>query len=416
LGRNNERGGVLIMEGHFYKPNCKCPDKKKCKCGATWSYIIDVGIDPKTGGRKQRKKGGFKTKKDVTLAAAIVIQELDQGTFMQESDITFKDFTAEWMMLYQGTGRVKISTVRVRKHESDRLKPFFSLNKIKTITRKMYQGALSDLAREGLSYGTITGIHCTGRMIFKKAVELGYIKVDPTQYAIIPKTQKTVDEIEAETEIPKYLEKEELSLFLKAARTQGLESDLVIFIALAYTGMRAGELCALKWRDIDFENHTISITKTYYNPTNNTLKYELLPPKTKTSRRIIEVDAVVLAELEKHRARQNIVKMEHRDTYHDKDFIFVKMKKNHGYPEIIKTIESRMARLLKLSKLNEELTPHSLRHTHTSLLAEAKVGLEEIMERLGHADDEVTRRVYLHVTKTMKKEASQKFSELMRNL
>ena len=71
--------------------------------------------------------------------------------------------------------------------------------------------------------------------------------------------------------------------------------------------MRAGELCALRWKDIDFVNHTISITKTYYNPTNNIKKYELLPPKTKSSIRTIEVDAVVLAELETHRARQNIV-------------------------------------------------------------------------------------------------------------
>jgi len=75
-----------------------------------------------------------------------------------------------------------------------------------------------------------------------------------------------------------------------------------------------------------------------------------------------------------------------------------------------------MPRLLKTSKLPEELTPHSLRHTHTSPLAEAGVGLEEIMERLGHSADEITRKVYLHITKTKKKEASQKFSELMRNL
>ena len=405
------------MEGHFYKPNCKCPkDAKKCTCGATWSYVLDIGIDPKTGKRKQQKKGGFKTKKDVTLAAAIVIQELDQGTFIQESNVTFEDFAAEWLVLYHGTGRVKISTIRIRKHEIGRLKPFFSLNKIKTITRKMYQGALSDLVKEGLSYGTITGINCTGRMIFKKAVELGYIKADPTQYAVIPKTQKTVEELEAEEEIPKYLEKEELSLFLKTAQDKGLEMDNITFITLAYTGIRAGELCALKWKDIDFEKHTISITKTCYNPKNNTKKYELLPPKTKTSRRVIEVDAVVLAELEIHRAQQNIVRMEHRDTYHNEDFIFAKMSKNYGYPELVIIVEWRMTRLLKLAKLNTELTPHSLRHTHTSLLAEAKVGLEEIMERLGHADDKITRRIYLHVTKTMKKEASQKFSELMKSL
>ena len=72
-----------------------------------------------------------------------------------------------------------------------------------------------------------------------------------------------------------------------------------------------------------------------------------------------------------------------------------------------------MARLLKKTNLNPELTPHSLRHTHTSLLAEAEVGLEEIMDRLGHQDDEVTRKVYLHVTTEMKKEASDKFSKLM---
>ncbi|WP_372631973.1 tyrosine-type recombinase/integrase [Cohnella sp.] len=82
----------------------------------------------------------------------------------------------------------------------------------------------------------------------------------------------------------------------------------------------------------------------------------------------------------------------------------------------IKTIQNRMRRLLRLSGLNETLTPHSLRHTHTSLLAEAGVGIHEIMERLGHQDDEITKRVYLHVTKTMKKEAAQKFSKLMDDL
>ena len=386
------------------------------KRGDAWSYTVDTGIDPATGNRKQKTKGGFRTKKEAQLEAAALMQELDQGVYVKEVDVLFMDFVEEWLELYQGTGRVKVSTVRVRKHEYKRLMTYFAHHKMKTITRKMYQGALNKLKANGLAKNTLEGIHCTGRMIFKKAVELGYIKFDPTQYAIIPKTQQTVDEIEAETEIPEYLEKEELSVLLKMAREKGLEMDVVLFVTLAYTGMRGGELCALKWKDIDFEKHTISITKTYYNPTNNTRKYELLPPKTKSSRRVIEIDAVVLAELEIHRVRQNIVKMEHRDTYHNKDFIFAMTDKNYGYPVYIKKIENRMARLLKLSRLNEELTPHSLRHTHTSLLAEAKVGLEEIMERLGHADDEITRRVYLHVTKTMKKEASQKFSELMRSL
>ena len=45
--------------------------------------------------------------------------------------------------------------------------------------------------------------------------------------------------------------------------------------------MRAGELLALKWSDIDFENNTINITKTYYNPNNNKKQYQILTPKLK---------------------------------------------------------------------------------------------------------------------------------------
>ena len=60
--------------------------------------------------------------------------------------------------------------------------------------------------------------------------------------------------------------------------------------------------------------------------------------------------------------------------------------------------------------------PHSLRHTHTSLLAETGVSLEQIMHRLGHSDDATTKNIYLHITKPKREEASQKFAELMRGI
>jgi integrase len=74
-----------------------------------------------------------------------------------------------------------------------------------------------------------------------------------------------------------------------------------MFLVLSYTGIRVGELVALKWKDIDFINHTISITKTYYNPNNNTLKYQLVPPKTRKSRRKIIVDEDVIIALKEHK-------------------------------------------------------------------------------------------------------------------
>ncbi|MBM7655745.1 site-specific integrase [Neobacillus cucumis] len=128
--------------------------------------------------------------------------------------------------------------------------------------------------------------------------------------------------------------------------------------------MRAGELVALKWKDIDFDEQTISITKTYYNPTNNTLEYQLVPPKTRKSKRAIVVDKEVIAAFKKHMLAQKKMQEYYGEAYLDEGFIFAKKEKQAGYPIFIKTVENRIARLLKLSGLNPELTPHSLRHTY----------------------------------------------------
>lgn len=75
------------MKGHFYRPNCKCPKDKKCKCGAKWGFLIDIGINPQTGKRKQKFRGGFKTKKEAEVAAASFLLELNNGTFVEEKNI-----------------------------------------------------------------------------------------------------------------------------------------------------------------------------------------------------------------------------------------------------------------------------------------------------------------------------------------
>ncbi|WP_047986113.1 tyrosine-type recombinase/integrase [Ornithinibacillus californiensis] len=403
------------MKGHFYRRGCKCKKKKKCTCGSRWAFLVDIGIDPLTGKRKQKGKGGFKTKQEAESAAAALIYEVEQGLYVEETNQTFSDFSKEWLTIYKDSKDVKPGTIRVRLHEIDKLMPYFAQLKLKDITRKSYQDALNDLKEQGYSDSTMDGIHRTGRMIFRKALELELIKKDPTEFAYLKKAKKTIEQLEEE-EVPKYLEKEELALFLKTAKNHGLEHDYLMFLILSYTGIRVGELVALKWKDIDFINHTISITKTYYNPSNNTLEYMLVTPKTKRSRRKIIVDEDVIKTLLEHKEAQEKVIEQLGDAYYNKDFIFAKMERQYGYPIVIKTVQNRMARLLRLSGLNPELTPHSLRHTHTSLLAEAGVALEQIMDRLGHSDDQITKDVYLHVTQEMKKEASQKFAQLMRSL
>ncbi|MBP2656246.1 MAG: hypothetical protein H6Q73_3815 [Firmicutes bacterium] len=377
------------------------------KRGKKWYYSIDIGVDA-DGKRLKQSRGGFLKRQDAVDAASQVQLDVSNGTFVKEKDITFKDFSEEWIKAYS-TG-VKKSTVVVRRIALKVLLKYFNKIKMKDITKLKYQAVLSEL-NTGYAKNTVSGIHVTAKMIFKKAVEMETIKNNPTTNVTPPKRIETLEDVENNTDLPRYLEKNDLITFLESC----IGVDYTVFLVLAYTGIRVGELCGLKWSDIDFSENTIKISRTYYNEHHKIKDYDLQLPKTKASRRTIIVSKKVIAELEKHKVRQNIVKLKKRHLWLDENFVFT-TKLYPGFPLYPVFVRFRMKKILERVKLNTSLSPHSLRHTHTSLLAEAGVGLEEIMERLGHISDKTTREVYLHVTNKMKKEAVQKFDTLMDNL
>lgn len=140
---------------------------------------------------------------------ATLIHEINQGTYLEDTNKTFRDFAIEWLPIYSDSKDVNPGTIPVRLHEIGRLLPYFAQLNLKDITRKMYQDALNDLKDEGLSESTRDGIHRTGRMIFRKTLELELIKKNPTEFAYVKKDKKTVEE----EEIPKYLKKRSLRCF-----------------------------------------------------------------------------------------------------------------------------------------------------------------------------------------------------------
>lgn len=383
------------------------------KEGDTWLFVIDLPRDPITNKRRQKKRRGFKTKKEAQIAAAELLHELTKGTHVEETDMSFESYVDFFVKDYSRVSGKKMGTIRLRTFQAKVFLNYFRSIKVKDITRKMYQDVLINLKDAGYSDNHISGIHVAGRMMFKRAMELEYIKSNPTDYAKLPKTKVTIEDLEQAADLPKYMEKEELAHFLNVVREYGLDGDYEAFLTLAYTGMRIGEFACLKETDIDFEENTISITKTYYNERNIITDYQLVPPKTKKSKRTIDVEQFVIDVLKSLIAKNREFKMLHRKTYHDKGFLIINKEDYPGYPKSLRRYGERMKRLMKIAGLNEKLTPHSLRHTHTSLLAEAGVPIQDIMDRLGHQDDSTTKRIYLHVTKEKKKEASSKFAELM---
>lgn len=383
------------------------------KRGSTWSYQI-VYKDPATGKRRYKSKGGFARKKDCMLAAAEIEKELNDKTYIEERKISFGEYATEWFKEYEANAK-KPSTARARYYDMQHFIKAFGAVQIQKITPKLYKDVIYSLHEQGFSHNTLSGINSVGKMIFRKAMEERIIKSNPTEYVTLPKQKKTIEDLEAEKEIPKYMEKEQLNKFLAAAEEHGLDIDYYVFLLMAYSGCRVGEIVALKWSDFDFRNHQISITKTYYNPNNRIKEFQLLPPKNSAKRTIV-LDEFVMKQLKQLKQIQNEFRMETEKPYFNEGFVFVDTNNTPGYPVLIKTVERRMKRLIKICRFDEKLTPHSLRHTHTSLCAEAGVSLEEIMDRLGHKNDQITRDVYLHVTKSRKKEAANKFSNLMRKV
>lgn len=381
-----------------------------------WVCVADGPPDPATGKRNQISRRG-KTKKEATNRVNDAIYSLQKDGIDKRvgQNMTFDILAAEWIETYALTG-VKRATVRIREKEIKILNTHIAKMPILDISHSKYQKILNKISQD-YARNTVSGVHVCASMIFKYAVKDRLIKDNPATGAVVPKKRRTVEEIETATIEEGYLTSEEVASFLNEVTTCGLDLDIERFYLLAFTGMRSGELCALKWSDIDFRNNTIRITKTLYNEDNNMRKYELTPPKTDGSIRTIEVEKSIMDLLKSHRKRQMKVTSRYRheelNEYHDGNFVFCRV---NGYPYIQKTIINRMARLLEHTNIKKDATPHIFRHTHISMLTEAGVDLNTIMERVGHDDMQTTLKIYTHVTNKMKKDASEKMTSTFGNI
>lgn len=379
------------------------------KRGNSWRYRISTGKNPTTGKYEYISKSGFKRKSDAKHHAEMVERQLRNGEYIAPSTSTFKQVADDWLKQYAND--VKVSSVRAREkaiyHAIDR----FNTYPIQTIKKHDYQRFVDDMSAQ-YSKNYVDSIVASTNMIFKYAYDMKLIKVVPSEGIKRPKKKRTVEELEDNEIHKKFLEKDKLFKFLEVAKYHhSPQNSFEVFTTLAYTGMRAGELLALKWSDIDFENNTISITKTYYNPNNNKKKYQILTPKTESSIGKITVDANVIKMLQDYKI--NVQNNWKDELYVDNNFVFTD---NNGYPLVIKKLSMWIQSIMSRTNIDKNISSHSFRYTHCALLIEAGVHIKEIQERLRHKDINTTMNIYAKITNSYKKDASQKFSQLMENV
>lgn len=388
--------------------------KIKVKSGEVWSCITDGPHNPATGKRRQIERRG-KTKKEAKSRVEEALRTLTEDGIDDSvaSHMTFEQITNKWLVVYSATG-VKRGSVRIREKEVKILNSYFAKSPIANITHNMYQNMLLDLDKRGYARTTINGVNTCANMIFKYAKKNKLIKENPREDAIVPKKSVTVEELENDTIEETYFESEELDEFLDAVLNIGLHLDMERFYTLAFSGMRPGELVALKKEDLDFGNNTIRISKTLYNEKNNMQEYQIDTTKTNKAR-VIEMDETIMNMLKKLVRNNDKHRMKYRvlDEFHDSDFVF---QRPNGYPFITKNLASRMKRILKYADISKELTPHSFRHTHISMMAESGTDLPTIMKRVGHEDPDTTLKVYTHVTEKMKIKSVDNVTQLHKDI
>lgn len=383
------------------------------KENGTYAYIVEAGADPVTGKRKRIYKSGFLRKKDAEKAAAEAEAARLTHSLVVPQKTPFRAFAAAWLEEYKHLGR-KPGTVDMKAWYIKVWNQYMGALPLQQITGQKYQHILFTLSGK-YAHGVILNLHAAAHMIFREARRRKFIYEDPTEFAVVPKPEASISN---ETEIPHYLEKQELLEFLAVCQKEESPEDHVFFSFLAYTGVRIGEALALTWSDVDFAEKTIRVNKTLYEPKTPGEPCRFVSTKTRSSRRVIDIDDYLLTLLSVQRKYVESIRRECPHWYklkgHPEGLVFPSLK-YLGRPALRCSKQYRIDHIIRLmeNKPKCRVTPHVFRHTNTSLMAEAGIPLDEIQARLGHANDATTRRIYLHVTKARKKTSAARFTNFM---
>lgn len=172
------------------------------------------------------------------------------------------------------------------------------------------------------------------------------------------------------------------------------DTKFAIMLSL-FTGLRIGEVCALKWENIDFENLTLHVESTITRVKDNQgkTKYIVDTPKTETSDRIIPIPKMLVKTMKEFRNKDNNFVISGSDKFTNP-----------------RTLEYRFHKTLKQMEI-EDCNFHTLRHTFASKCIAVGMDVKSLSEILGHANAATTLKIYVHSSMDLKRLNMEKLIE-----
>lgn len=389
--------------------------KTKTKKNGTTVYTTSLylGVDAVTG-KKVRTTITARTKREVKLKAQQKLAEFtgNGSTVYKEVKVVYYHELAEMWFESHIHGLKPNTVATLRSMLNRHLLPAFGDKKLDKLTPATIQTTVNQWARltqskttsnqhiEGVfaNYGLL---HRYNKKILQYAVALEIIPTNPAQNVTVPKPLKL------ECDRIKHLDNEQVKTFLNyldsRPKTYKNLYDSTLYHFLLATGCRIGEAIALEWKDIDWTEHTVSITKTIN-------KYrEINSPKSQSSIRIISLDQDTMNLLEKYKKAQQI---ESWQLGRSEKTIFSTFTDN--YP-IVQVLRYRLQQAGKKAGIGK-LGFHVFRHTHASLLLNAGIPYKELQHRLGHSTLAMTMDIYGHISQDNMRATAERFSEALKSI
>jgi integrase len=370
--------------------------------GSTWTVYYDRPRDAQTGRRRKTSKGGFSTRKDAQRWLNKQLTDMDSGRFVEPSRTTLAEYLREqWLPGLDARGLRPNTTTGYRQTiEKHVLANDVASVQLQRLSPEHLNRLYGALVHQKLSARTVRYVHMILRQSLRDAERWGRIVRNPADLAAPPAASAAARDAEQARHT---WSAAELRQFLASVRA---DRDFPLWLLLATTGMRRGEVLGLRWRDVDFERGRLSVSQTLTN-----VGGELVPstPKTRKGTRSVALDEGTLDGLRAHRRRQASEQLAYGPNYEISEFVF---RNPDGSPVSPNAVSNAFKHRVKAAKL-PIIRLHDLRHTHATLALLAGVHPKVVSERLGHSTVGITLDIYSHAIPAMQEEAAERVASLV---
>jgi len=352
------------------------------KRNGKWSFTINTKDE--YGKRKQITRSGFETKEEAEIKAIELQNDIREG--MNPNTAKVRHIIDLW--LNEKQSNVRDSTFYTHNNiVKNHILPLIGEMKIQDVKVYIIDQYIQSLLSNGHKKSYVKLVLTDFRSILDKAVSLEFVRKNVARNVKTPQNRKVKQQIWTI---------EETNRFLEYAKIYSSNHYISYYIAV-YTGLRLGEVLALRWSDLIGTSIHVSRTITLRNG-----KYVFGEPKTEASKRIVPMPHTLWNELMDLKTKENP----------KNDDLIVKTRTgNLVYPYILRKQMQKMCGYLDLS----QITFHTLRKIHTTILMDAGVNAKVIQERLGHTNISTTFDIYTYTYNDKHDEAADHFDNALKS-